>query len=119
MHVADLRVAMRASKKFIQEALERYQGLLKLENWDITLRWDLSGDVFYAKCRSYPDTLEATVWINRDLVTTKLRADKYVRHELLHVMLSPITSELDGPRTDKLEENLVLAMTDWSIWRTS
>ena len=90
---------MKASKKKIQELLQKWQGVLRLQDWDIAVRmvgtkWRKSGDI-----KIDLEDKKAVMLINTTPKCENL--EELVVHELLHLKLY---------RLDQMLEDLLVAV---------
>jgi len=115
---------MSVDRKYIIKQVATYQALLGLIGWKIRVGWNTQSMDAYADCKSEPEYLKANINFNLDRVTTKKLAKQCTIHELIHVVLSPLTeraqklsSTKEADLLSSLEETTVTNIEKWPLWK--
>ena len=105
--------------KHVERCVRRYQRLLGLENWAIQTEFvspvDENDSACYAACEALPEYHQATLSFDvaHPSFGRKEPIDRLVRHEMLHVIVSPLSAE----DADFREEQVVTALERAPVWR--
>lgn len=108
------------NKKQIKKETRRQFKRWGLSHWQVTFLWDLPDRHFIAAISSQPEYHKVFINYNLDVMktTAKALAKTYIRHEVLHAVLSPYTemvknlvaSETKRAALHDIEETLVTSL---------
>ncbi len=114
---------MKIPKKQMKACFRLYQILMGLSSWDLTVNFTTSKKV-YGTCMAEPEYMKATITLSLAKIRTLGHLKATVIHELMHVVLSPMTHDaqylVKGKKLSKLlirrEEALITRLEKWPLW---
>ena len=106
----------------VQECVGKYQYYFGLKSWRIEVSFAVDDQENIGDCVACPEYFKARVAFNLDKLPSLKEMEMVVRHEMLHVVLSPYTEVVlslsENKKTLELvEEMVVSSMERWPLWR--
>ena len=105
-------------ERYVTRTVSRYLRLLGLDRWQVRIAFgpvDETDPECYASCEAQPEYSQALLSfdVSHASFGKKESIDALVRHEVLHIVVSPMSAE----DTDYQEEQVVTALERAPMWR--